>query len=158
MTLFSSAFLFALLPRLSHQRRGIEANAEIDSARCCPKGARGGSMRRQSGRRRPASATPLTSVSRRLEAPSTALSPEKSVQTLLLRLFAPLRQSERLGSSFLPQRGRGAEGQNGEGSQLSVCWHSKAASASDGGVVGASLRLAPRPPHSTTLTREKGGR
>jgi hypothetical protein len=39
-----------------------------------------------------------------------------------------------------------------------VVWTEKALPALESGVVGAKgLRLAPLPPHSTTLAREKGG-
>jgi hypothetical protein len=87
-------FLKAL--RITRQRRGIAALAEIDSTKCCPKGERSESMRRQRCRGLPASATPL---SRAVGRPN-------------------------------------------------VLW------SLDSGVVGAKgLRLAPLPPHSTTLSR-----
>lgn len=99
MSFFFQMLLFAPPLRFSRQRRGIAALAEIDSSKCCPKGERSESMRRQRCRGLPASATPLS------KAPGCP----------------------------------------------------NAQPALDDSVVGAKgLRLAPLPPHSTTLTREKG--
>ena len=83
-------------PQNPRQRGGIAALAEIDSTKCCPKGERSESMRRQRCQGLPASATPLSIA---------------------------------VGCSNVH-------------------------TALDSGVVGAKgLRLAPLPPHSTTLSR-----